>query len=250
MYRGLLALSAMLVVSSFTAFAQLAQAPFLGYQDTYQLDVTQNLTTADAVINLANAGAHTPTGNFAIKTGYLCANIYVFGGFNTTDPQGEQMQACCTCALSRNGSASVRARQLSRNPLTPVNLNAATIKIVWTVPRGGPNSTTTCNAAGLPAPPEGGATGNLVATAPPTAANYGGFATGGRAWLTHWHTLGTPAVPLPAFGSETKFTNVPLSSAERDVLNNLCGFIQGNGSGFGVCDGCPTGGAQGANSAL
>jgi hypothetical protein len=234
-------LCAMLVVLCFTASGQVVGAPapepFLGYVDSYQLNLTQNLNTADAAINLSNAGAHTPAGNFAIRTGYLCANIYVFGGFNDVDPQGEQLQACCSCPISRNGSASVRARELTRNLLTPVTLHAATLKIVWTVPAGGPNSTS-CNAAALP-------TTNLLAGAPPAPANYGGFATGGRAWATHWHALGTPEIPLPAFGTETQFTNVPLSPAERDVLNNLCGFIQGNGSGFGICPGCPTRGAQG-----
>jgi hypothetical protein len=229
MYKRLLALSAMLLLSSFTGFTQvIATAPAWGYTDTYQLNVLQNLTTADAVINLTNAGFYTPLGNIFTNTGYMCANIYVFGGVAPNDPQGEQLAACCSCAISRNGVASVRGRQLVSNPLTNVTLTAASIKIIWTTPPGGVNSSS-CNPAGLPA-------GNVLA-----AAQNGGFATGGRAWATHWHTV--PGIP--AFGTETKFTNVPLSFAERNVLNENCAFIIGNGSGAGRCAGCPTGGAQG-----
>jgi len=232
MYKRLLALSAMLLLSSFTGFTQvIATAPAWGYTDTYQLNVLQNLTTADAVINLTNAGFYTPLGNLFTNTGYMCANIYVFGGVAPNDPQGEQLAACCSCAISRNGVASVRGRQLVNNPLTNVTLTAASIKIVWTTPTNGPAAAVpTCNPAGLLA-------GNVTA-----AQQNGGFATGGRALATHWHVI--PGIP--AFGTETKFTNVPLTFAERNVLNENCAFIIGNGSGAGKCAGCPTGGAQGA----
>jgi hypothetical protein len=238
MYKRLLALSAMLLLSSFTVFAQVpATLPAWGYTDSYQLNVLQNLTTADAVINLTNAGFYTPLGNVFTNTGYMCANIYVFGGVAPNDPQGEQLAACCTCAISRNGVASVRGRQLVANPLTNVTLTAASIKIVWTTPPGGVNSPGSCNPAGLPAT---NVRAVLDANGQPT--NNGGFATGGRAWATHWHTVPSP------FGSETKFTEVPLTQAERNVLNENCAFIIGNGSGAGRCAGCPTGGAQGAGS--
>jgi hypothetical protein len=227
-----------IVVSlSFAAFAQRpAVAPALGYEDTYQLNVLQNLTTANGVVNMTNAGFHQSAGAVAINTGFLCANIYVFGGIGPVDDSGEQMQACCTCPISRNGTRSVQARQLTSNLLTPVTLRSAAVKIVWTVPPGGPSSPLSCNASLLPA-------ANLLATAPPAPANYGGYASGGRAWATHWHNI--PSNPA-AFGTETEFTTVPLSLAERNLLANTCGFIQANGSGFGVCAGCPTGGAQGA----
>lgn len=239
MYKRLLVACALLVVSAFTAMAQTpATAPAWGYTDTYQLNVLQNLTTSDAVVNLANAGFYTPLGNIFTNTGYMCANIYVFGGVAPNDPQGEQLAACCSCAISRNGVASVRGRQLVSNPLTNVTLTAAAIKIVWTTPPGGVGSSS-CNPAGLP-------TTNVLAAlnAAGQPVNNGGFATGGRAWATHWHTV--PGIP--AFGTETKFTNAPLSAAERNVLNENCAFIIGNGSGAGRCAGCPTGGAQGAGT--
>jgi len=237
MCKRLLAVGAMLVLFSFSTFAQVqATLPAWGYQDTYQLNVLQNLTTADSVINLTNAGYYTPIGSIFPNTGYLCANIYVFGGVAPADPSGEQLAACCTCAISRNGQRSVRGRQLVSNPLTNVTLTSASIKIVWTTPPGGVTSPGSCNAAGLPT------VNALAALAAGQPVNNGGFATGGRAWATHWHT-----VPAP-FGTETQFTNVPLSNAERNVLNENCAFIVGNGSGAGICAGCPTGGAQGAVS--
>ncbi len=237
MNKRLLASSAMLVLFGCSMFAQTpAPAPGWGYTDTYQLDVLQNLTTADAVINLSNAGFYTPVGSIFPNTGYICANIYVFGGVAPADPSGEQLAACCSCAISRNGVRSVRAKQLVYNPLTNVTLSAASVKIVWTTPPGGVTSAG-CNPAGLP-------TGNVLAglngAGQPT--NNGGFATGGRAWATHWHVI----AGIPPFGSETQFTDVPLSTAERNVLNENCAFILGNGSGAGQCAGCPGNGAQAA----
>jgi len=234
MYKRLLVGCATLVSLSSVTFAQVA-APVpgvWGYTDTYQLNVLQNLTTADSVINLTNAGAYTPPGNVFTNTGYLCANIYVFGGVAPNDAQGEQLAACCSCAISRNGVASVRGRQLVSNPLTNVTLTAASIKIVWTTPVGGPTQSA-CNPAALPG-------ANTIA--PVNSGTSNGFATGGRAWATHWHTVPS------AFGTETQFTNVPLTAPERDVLSNNCAFIIGNGSGAGRCAGCPTGGAQAAAS--
>jgi len=227
MNRRLLACFAMLVLCGCSLFAQEpAVAPAWGYEDTFQLDVLQNLQTADAVINLTNAGFYTPLGSLFTNTGYICANIYVFGGLAPADPSGEQLAACCTCAISRNGVRSVRASQLISNPLTNVKLSAASVKIVWTTPSSGVTSSGagSCNAAGLP-------TANVLAGlnggGQPT--NNGGFATGGRAWATHWHTVPT------AFGTETRFTEVPLTAAERNVLNENCAFIIGNGSGAGIC---------------
>jgi len=242
MNKRWLAPFAMLVLFGCSTFAQVpATAPAWGYTDTYQLDVLQNLTTADAVINLSNAGFYTPLGNIFKDTGYICANIYIFGGVAPNDPSGEQLAACCTCPISRNGARSVRARQLVANPLTNVTLTAASVKIIWTTPPAGvaQNPATSCNAAGLP-------TTNVLAglNGAGQATNNGGFATGGRAWATHWHVISG----IPAFGTETRFTDVPLSAAERNVLNENCAFIVGNGSGAGICAGCPTGGAQSSNT--
>jgi len=239
MNKRLLACFAMLVLCGCSLFGQAVTG--WGYADTLQVNVLQNLTTADAVINLTNGGAYTPVGSIFPNTGYLCANIYVFGGVAPADPSGEQLAACCTCAISRNGARSVRARQLVSNPLTNVTLTAASVKIVWTTPPSGVTNPGSCNAAGLPA---SNVVAGLDGAGQPTF--NGGFATGGRAWATHWHTI----TGLPGFGTETVFQNVPLTAAERNVLNENCAFIVGNGSGAGICAGCPTGGAQTAGSTL
>jgi len=246
MSRPFLALGAMTVVFSSAAFAQHgpAVAPAWGYWDTFQVNNLTNLQIADGVVNLTQAGFHLQPGQLGINQQYLCANIYVFGGIGPIDPSGEQLQACCSCPITRNGTRSVRARQLVSNLLTPIGtqMTSANIKIVWTTPPGGPNAPASCNPAGLPAT-------NLLAAAPATGATAGGFASGGRAWATRWHQpLTVPGSPAtPGFSSETAFEKVPLSAAETNLLNQFCGFIQLNGSGFGICPGCPTGGAQGAD---
>jgi len=245
MNKRWLACFAMLVLFGCSTFAQVpATGPAWGYTDTFQLDTLQNLTTADAVINLTNAGFYTPLGNVFTNTGYMCANIYVFGGVAPNDPSGEQLAACCSCAISRNGVRSLRARQLVSNPLTNVTLTAASVKVVWTTPAGGVNQINgappPCNPAGLPG------ANTLAGLNAGLPTNNGGFATGGRAWATHWHTI----TGIPAFGTETRFADVPLTNAERNVLNDNCAFIIGNGSGAGQCAGCPTGGAQSGSSTL
>ena len=42
--------------------------------------------------------------------------------------------------------------------------------------------------------------------------------------------------------TETPFTNATLSEAEYERIAQLCGFIQTNGSGFGICKSCRFGG--------
>jgi hypothetical protein len=81
------------------------------------------------------------------------------------------------------------------------------------------------------------------------------IAPGLAAWSTTVHALGSSAV-LPTGGTipppgttltltETGFTVATLSAAELSRINTLCGFIQGNGSGFGICKSCRFGGLTG-----
>jgi len=61
-------------------------------------------------------------------------------------------------------------------------------------------------------------------------------------------TLGSPAT---TFGvAESPFTPATLSEAERVRITTLCGFIQINGSGFGICKSCRLGGLGATNSEL
>jgi hypothetical protein len=42
--------------------------------------------------------------------------------------------------------------------------------------------------------------------------------------------------------TETAFTPSTLSATELTRITSLCGFIQSNGSGFGICRSCRLGG--------
>lgn len=42
--------------------------------------------------------------------------------------------------------------------------------------------------------------------------------------------------------TETRFSSAVLSDAELAHITSTCGFIQSNGSGFGICKGCAAGG--------
>ncbi len=60
-----------------------------------------------------------------------------------------------------------------------------------------------------------------------------------RAWATTLH-LNTSVVPAPGVyqKTETPFSTAELSVSELAKLTSFCGFIQANGSGFGICKSC------------
>jgi hypothetical protein len=66
----------------------------------------------------------------------------------------------------------------------------------------------------------------------------GALAGGLRAWGTTIH--GKP--PSGFATTETPFSQTALSAAELSRITAFCGFIQANGSGFGICKGCRLGG--------
>ena len=192
-------------------------------ESTYQLRYLANLDKGDSYVNLTNAGTldgRAPAGN-------ICANVYTF------DP-AEELISCCACPITPNGLVSLSARNdLISNTLTPGVPTSVTVKILSTAVFGtvggvaGTNiSATACNAAG----PGTGAFG------PPPVGNV--FARGMRAWATtlHLNTSGSPAVGYQK--TETPFSVVELSDSELAKLTSFCGFIQANGSGFGICKAC------------
>jgi hypothetical protein len=66
----------------------------------------------------------------------------------------------------------------------------------------------------------------------------GALAPGMRAWGTTIH-----AGPAGGFSTtENPFSQAALSAAELARITSFCGFIQANGSGFGICRGCRLGG--------
>lgn len=66
----------------------------------------------------------------------------------------------------------------------------------------------------------------------------GNLAPGMLAWGTTLH--GAPSAGFAT--TETPFSKSALSAAEFNRITALCGFIQANGSGFGICRGCRLGG--------
>jgi hypothetical protein len=63
------------------------------------------------------------------------------------------------------------------------------------------------------------------------------------AWGTTLHA--TPVAGSYAV-TETAFTPATLSAAELARISALCGFIQSNGSGYGICRSCRLGALGGA----
>ena len=144
----------------------------------------------------------------------ICASLYVF------DPS-EEMVSCCSCPITPNALQSLSVQgDLISNTLSPSTPQSVVIKILASAP--GRNGT--CD---------------------PTA-SFAGLNAGLRAWGTNLHLLpGSPSV----YGvTETDFVSGGLSLAELNHLTSFCGFINANGSGFGLCKSCRTGGLGGAKN--
>src|SRR5271170_3649194 len=140
----------------------------------------------------------------------LCINLYTF------DPQ-EELIACCTCSVTPNGLVSLSVLQsLISNPLTPAIPTAVVIKAVA--------STGVCNASAVT-----------------------GLAHGLLAWGTTLHQNTSTAAASYSV-TETAFSQATLSAAELAHITSTCGFIQGDGSGFGICKGCTPGGLGASSS--
>ncbi len=177
--------------------------------DTFQVRYAANLNIGDSVVNFTNSGATVTNG----VSSNLCANVYTF------DPQ-EELIACCTCSITPNGLQSLSVvKALISNPLTPAIPTAVVVKIVTTA--GG-----TCNASSV-------AGANL--------------AHGLLAWGTTLHQNTSTATPSYSV-TETAFSTATLTAAELTHITSYCGFIQSDGSGFGICRGCSSGGLGASTS--
>jgi uncharacterized repeat protein (TIGR01451 family) len=144
--------------------------------------------------------------NAGTSGGNLCANIYTF------DP-AEELISCCTCSVTPNALQSLSVRNsLISNTLTIAIPTSVVIKITA-------STGATCNASAVP-----------VAS----------LAAGLRAWDVTIH--GLPTSPVTYGATETPFAVSDLTTAELAHLTSFCGFIQADGSGFGICKGCAAGG--------
>jgi DNA-binding beta-propeller fold protein YncE len=137
--------------------------------------------------------------------GDICANVYVLA-------QDQQLISCCTCPLTPNHERTLSVRNdLINNLLTPGAPTAITIALL---------ASTSCNAS--------------------TVTNSD-LAPGLRAWRTTPHALPSGSYSI----TEVPFSQVPLSQGELTKLTSFCGFIQSDGSKYGICNSCRDG-AQGA----
>src|SRR5580704_982609 len=134
----------------------------------------------------------------------LCINLYTF------DPQ-EELISCCTCTVTPNGLVSLSViNSLISNPLTPAIPTSVVIKAVA--------STGVCNASSVT-----------------------GLAHGLLAWGTTLHQNTSTATPSYNV-TEIPFSQATLTAAELGHITSFCGFIQADGSKFGICGGCPSNG--------
>jgi hypothetical protein len=211
----------------FAIAALVSSVAAFGQDGGFQIRYASNLAVGDSVINLTNDGASSTAGDAtmgAAQNGNICVNVYAY----TPD---EQMASCCTCIVTPNGLNSLSVRSdLASNPLTPVIPSAMVIKLVATPG----DSPAVCNAAKW----------NNAALD-----NRNQVVAGLLAWGTTIHALPvTPGTPATTYGLvETAFSNGNLSLAEATRMQQLCGFIKANGSGYGICKSCRLGGLGSAS---
>ena len=174
----------------------------------------QNPVTADSpfqvryATNMGTGGAKVNITNTGASGGNICVNVYAFS-------PDEQLVSCCTCSVTPDGLSSIAVRNsLTSDTLTGVVPTSIVMKLVSS--SGG-----TCNAA-----------------------TVNSLATGMLAWGTTIHALPvTPGSPATTYGvTETAFMPSTLSAIELSRITSLCGFIQADGSGAGICAGCTVGG--------
>ena len=184
----------------------------------FQVRYASNLTSGDAIINLSNNGANgaSLTGpGFGGAAGNICVNAYAFS-------PDEQLISCCSCLVTPGGLQSLSVRNdLTSNTLTGIRPDSVVVKLVNTGAGANFTGTGCNNSAALPG-----------------TVNFP-LASGLHAWGTSVHPgagAGTLAV------TETPFVAATLSEAELASITNRCTNILGNGSTFGVCRGCQTGG--------
>ena len=216
MYIKHVTLTLAAVALSTVAFAQSVTNVRTSPTDAFQITYASNLNVGDSYLNFTNSGATTTSscdsdGTFCGNapgigvSQNLCINLYTF------DPQ-EELISCCTCSVTPNGLVSLSVvKSLISNPLTPAIPTAVVVKAVASI-------SGTCNASQIGVP-----------------------AHGLLAWATTLHQ-NTSTAAVSYSPTETPFSQASLSGAEFTHLTSTCGFIQSDGSGFGICKGCSAGG--------
>jgi len=176
-----------------------ADTPVAGQPaDAFQVGYAINLGIGDSFVDILNAGTEGVDTVFGRK-GNICVNVYTFD-------LSPQMVTCCSCLYLPDQLSSLSVRSdLVGNPLTPTLPNSIAIKLLASLPVGGK-----CNATS----PSGGSD----------------LAQGMTVWGNTLH-----AAPSGAALTTVPFLQKVLSTSELTRLTAQCGFIQANGSGFGIC---------------
>jgi hypothetical protein len=131
------------------------------------------------------------------------------------------MVSCCSCVVTPNALVSLSVQgDLISNTLSPSTPTSLVIKLVSTDPNNQP-----CDPARLEF-----------------------FASGMRAWGTTLHALpgGTYGTVETSFQVGGTTSTDAIGRFEAAHLSSFCGFIETNGSGFGICKSCRAGGLGGA----
>ena len=139
--------------------------------------------------------------------GNICANVFVFA-------EDQQLVACCACPLTPNHLKTLSVRNdLISNTLTPGVPIGVSVAVLAT--------TGTCN---------------------PSNSTFGALTGGLQTFGTTIH-----AKPDGTYGvTEFPFSDATLSPSELQKLTSYCGFVQANGSGYGICKSCRQGAAGAA----
>ena len=204
------------VALSSVAFAQSVTNVASMPTDVFQITYASNLNVGDSYINFTNSGATTNSNNCP-DDGTFCGNVAGMGtsqnlciNLYTFDPQ-EELIDCCTCSVTPNGLVSLSViKSLISNPLTPAIPTAVVVKAVASVG--------TCNAS-----------------------QVGPLAHGLLGWATTLHKNTSTAAASYSV-TETPFSQAAITAAELGHITSFCGFIQADGSNFGICGGCPSNG--------
>ena len=192
------------------AFAQ--DSNIIGPPDAYQIRYASNLNIGDSSINITNSGSDDPVMTGAADN--ICVGVYTFDA-------SEEMVSCCSCLVTPNALVSLSVQgDLISNTLSPSSPTNVVIKLVATTATG-----TSCD---------------------PTDSTTADLASGLRAWGTNLHAL--PGAVTTYGLTEGVFLPGGLSTPEFEHLTSFCGFINSNGSGFGICKSCRAGGLAGAKA--
>jgi hypothetical protein len=131
------------------------------------------------------------------------------------------MLSCCACNVTPNALQSISTQtSLTSNTLTGIRPTSLVITLL-----ASSTSASTCDPT------------------TPTASN---LVSGMVAWSTTNHESNPynfiPGVTNFNYATELQFTQSVLSVAELNRMAGTCTFIIANGSGYGVCKSCQSGG--------